>query len=112
MIKKIVLLLILITATFVPKNSFAWSREGHHIVVEIAYQLLSTSAKEKLKAYLGDTSIYDAATWMDEQRGGNNQFKLPNHRPDQFSLSLPPLPPGREVQKCPPSRLWHLSVSK
>ncbi len=54
---------------------YAWSREGHHMVAEIAYQLLSNSAKEKLKAYLGNTSIEDAATWLDEQRGGNNQFK-------------------------------------
>jgi hypothetical protein len=54
---------------------FAWSREGHHMVAEIAYQLLSNTAKEKLKAYLGNTSIEDAATWMDEQRGGNSAYK-------------------------------------
>ncbi len=54
---------------------FAWSREGHHMVAQIAYQLLSPAAKEKLKVWLGNTSIEDAATWMDEQRGGNNEYK-------------------------------------
>jgi hypothetical protein len=73
---KLKILLFAISFTILANNFvFAWSREGHHMVAEIAYQLLSTSAKEKLKAYLGNTSIEDAATWMDEQRGGNNQYK-------------------------------------
>lgn len=75
MFKKIILFIAFAAASFFPVNSFAWSREGHHMVAEIAYQLLSNSAKEKLKAYLGNTSIEDAATWMDEQRDGNNQYK-------------------------------------
>ena len=53
---------------------YAWSREGHHIVIEIAYQLLSNPAQEKLKAYLGNTTIEDASTWMDEVRGSNKQY--------------------------------------
>ena len=44
------------------------------MVVEIAYQLLSKSAQEKLISYLSGTSIKDASTWMDEQRG-NNKFR-------------------------------------
>jgi hypothetical protein len=75
MLKKSILFIAFAAASFFPVNSFAWSREGHHMVAQIAYQLLSASAKEKLKAYLGNTSIEDAATWMDEQRGGNNQYK-------------------------------------
>ena len=70
------LFLLAVICLFCSNNFlFAWSREGHQMVVQIAYQLLSNSAKEKLKAYLGNTSIEDAATWMDEQRGGNNQYK-------------------------------------
>lgn len=70
-------ILVLATALllFINNSIFAWSREGHHMVAEIAYQLLSNSAKEKLKACLGNTSIEDAATWMDEQRGGNSAYK-------------------------------------
>ena len=60
---------------FIKSSIFAWGREGHHMVAEIAFQLLSPGAKEKLKAALGNTSIEDAATWMDEQRGGNNAYK-------------------------------------
>lgn len=74
MLNKSTLLLLIAAASILPRYSFAWSREGHHIVVEIAYQLLSSSAKEKLKAYLGNMSIEDASTWLDEQRGTNNQY--------------------------------------
>ena len=66
--------IVLILTLLIPNFLFAWSREGHHMVAEIAYQLLSKSAKEKLMMYLGGTSIEDAATWMDEQRG-NNQYR-------------------------------------
>jgi len=67
--------LLLVSALLILGHNtlFAWGREGHQMVVEVAYQLLSNSAKEKLKAYLGNTSIEDAATWMDEMRG-NKQY--------------------------------------
>jgi len=63
--------LITVLLLFSENAVFAWSREGHQIVAEIAYQLLTNATKEKLKAFLGNTSINDAATWMDEQRGSN-----------------------------------------
>jgi len=69
-------LLILAFFTFtLQTESFAWSRDGHHMVAEVAFQLLSPEAREKLKEALGNTSIDDAATWMDEQRGGNNAYQ-------------------------------------
>jgi hypothetical protein len=73
MIKKSLLLLTTLLI-LVHNTVFAWSREGHQIVVEIAYQLLSKPAQDKLRAYLGNISIQDAATWMDEVRGGDKQY--------------------------------------
>lgn len=73
--KKKLISLVLILTVFIPHFLFAWSREGHHMVIEVAYQLLSKSAKEKLMVYLGGTSIQDASTWMDEQRG-NNKYRF------------------------------------
>lgn len=75
MLKKFLLALSLFTLLCTPASVFAWGREGHQMVAQLAYQLLSSSAKEKLKALLGNTSIEDASTWMDEQRGGNNPYK-------------------------------------
>ena len=57
----------------IPSISFAWGREGHIIIAEMAYQMLSKSAKDKLVSYLGNTSLEEASVWMDEQRG-NNQY--------------------------------------
>ncbi len=44
------------------------------MVAEVAYQLLSKPAQDKLKAWLGNTTIEDAATWMDEVRGSDKQY--------------------------------------
>lgn len=56
---------------FLYNNLFAWGREGHIIIAEMAYQMLSKSSKEKLISYLGTTSLDEASVWMDEQRGNN-----------------------------------------
>ena len=72
--KRKLLVLLMSALLLFPNMIYAWGREGHHMVVEIAYQLLSKSSQEKLMSYLGNTSLDDASTWMDEQRG-NNKFR-------------------------------------
>ena len=52
-------------------KSFAWGREGHHLVAEVAFHYLDDKTKEAVKHYLGKTSIEDAATWMDDMRGND-----------------------------------------
>ena len=61
-------LVILLLSPFI---TFAWGREGHMMIVEMAYQLLSNSSKDKLMSYLGNTSLDEASVWMDEVRGQN-----------------------------------------
>jgi hypothetical protein len=47
---------IIICLSFLsPRHSFAWSRDGHDMVAEIAFRLLSPQAKQKLFAYLNQT---------------------------------------------------------
>ena len=43
------------------------------MIAEMAFQMLSKSAKEKLTSYLGNSSLDEASVWMDEQRG-NKQY--------------------------------------
>lgn len=52
----------------VPHVSFAWGKVGHGIVAEIAFSLLDTGTQQKVKKYLGSTTIEGASTWMDEVR--------------------------------------------
>ena len=58
----------ILVSTVLPKFSFGWGIEGHHMIAEIAYLLLSEPAKQKLKQYLSGSSIQNASTWMDEQK--------------------------------------------
>lgn len=63
----------ILTLLLFPLLTFAWGREGHTMIAEMAYQMLSKSSKDKLISYLGNTSLDEASVWMDEQRG-NNQY--------------------------------------
>jgi len=76
--KKNVIILVLFIVLSAPKSVFAWGREGHHMVVEIAYAHLSEEAKQKLTFYLGGMSLEDASTWMDDQRK-NPDYKYLEH---------------------------------
>jgi len=64
--KKYTLILLIVSSLFIPNKSFSWSKEGHHYIAEIAYQLLSSQAKLKLTAYLNGISIDESGTWLDE----------------------------------------------
>ncbi len=55
-----------------PFNLFAWGKKGHGIAAEIAFSLLDTNTKLKIRNYLKGTSIEDASTWMDEMRSNHS----------------------------------------
>ena len=62
---------ILLTTAFILLclgRCVAWGREGHAIVGRIAMQYVSSATRDKIRAILGNTSIEDAADWMDEIR--------------------------------------------
>lgn len=48
--------------------AMAWGKKGHELVAEIAFQFLNDSTKQKVKKYLGNLSIEEAANWMDDER--------------------------------------------
>jgi S1/P1 Nuclease len=50
------------------QQSFAWGKKGHELVAQIAFQFLNDSTKQKVKNYLGNLSIEEAANWMDDER--------------------------------------------
>ena len=47
---------------------WAWGRIGHGIVAEIAFSMLDDTTKSKVKKYIGDMTIQNAANWMDDMR--------------------------------------------
>ena len=63
--KKLPLLLLFLTLRF---SSFAWGPLGHNIIAEIAMDNLDKSVKDSVQKYLGDMTIEQASTWMDDMR--------------------------------------------
>jgi len=58
-------LLTLIFFAAVPFHSMAWGMLGHRITAEIADAYLSSKARKKIKAILGNESLAMASTWGD-----------------------------------------------
>lgn len=53
---------------FFPFVSFAWGREGHTIVADIAARYMKPETRLQVQAVLGTTSFAEAASWMDDRR--------------------------------------------
>ena len=59
---------ILFTAVLIgcfSTSTFAWGKEGHGIVAEVAYKYMDKHTKEIVTKYLDGMTIQDAANWMD-----------------------------------------------
>jgi S1/P1 Nuclease len=70
--KKIALILsIIASSTALPFHSFAWGKEGHNIVGDIAFSYLDNKTKKEVRKYLGALSAGEAANWMDEMRSNH-----------------------------------------
>lgn len=49
-------------------QTLAWGTDGHKIVAQIAYNLLSSSAQSSLKSELQGKTLADIAPWADSYR--------------------------------------------
>jgi hypothetical protein len=59
---------------------FAWGKEGHQMVAEIAEYYLDKSTKDSLNKYLDGITFEEAATWMDEIKSDHhNDYMKPWH---------------------------------
>ncbi len=66
---KIITLLVILYC--LPTHCFAWGAKGHGIVAQVAFHFLDDSTKQKVKQYLGNLTIEEAANWMDDSRGNS-----------------------------------------
>jgi hypothetical protein len=56
--------------------AYAWGKQGHELIVEMAMSLLNPTAKQRVMAILDGYPVDDAAVWMDSVRGA----KVPEWR--------------------------------
>jgi hypothetical protein len=47
-------------------NTFAWGERGHHIVAQLAKNILDKSVRDSVQFYLGKMSFKESAVWMDK----------------------------------------------
>jgi len=55
----------LVFSAIMPCKSFAWSKEGHRVIAEIASSLLRDETRGRIESLLGGASIAMAANWGD-----------------------------------------------
>ncbi len=65
---------------FISVSAFGWGWEGHKMTADIANQHLTSAVKDSLKLYLGDMTIQQASTWMDEiKKDSTMDYLKPMH---------------------------------
>ena len=65
---------------FVTSGSFAWGREGHTVVAQIAYSYLDEATKNNINTYLDGMTLEEAANWMDDIKSDKKTaFMKPFH---------------------------------
>jgi hypothetical protein len=63
--------LLLGSLSTLPNFVSAWGKEGHGMVAEVAFHYLDDSTKARVLRNLGNLSIEEAATWMDDMRSNS-----------------------------------------
>lgn len=66
--KRIYWLLTIVVICGFPTTTFAWGKEGHNIISQIAFRSLSDSTKQRVSKMLGGLTFEEAGMWMDDMR--------------------------------------------
>lgn len=71
---------IIVIQFFISISAFGWGWEGHKMTADIANEHLTGAVKDSLKFYLGDMTIQQASTWMDEiKKDSTMDYLKPMH---------------------------------
>ena len=64
--KALITLVFLLTLLISPSKTFAWGKQGHALVAEVAFNYMDENTKKEVLKYLDGMTIEDAANWMDD----------------------------------------------
>lgn len=85
--RKIQLFLILILLGFPTQHLLAWSKTGHRVIAQVAYDNLNCRARRQVDKILGKHGIVYYANWADE-------IKSDTIYPDSYNWHFQDLDPG------------------
>ena len=92
------LIALLIVLIILPAKSFAWGKQGHSIVAEVAFNYLDANTKSNLLKYLDGMSIEDASNWMDDMRDDHSyDYMKPYHYVNFEKGSILKVNPGNNI---------------
>jgi S1/P1 Nuclease len=63
--KALIALAFLLLLIISPAKTYAWGKQGHALVAEVAFHYMDKKTKKEVLKYLDGMSIQDAANWMD-----------------------------------------------
>ena len=66
--RKCISLILLVLVVTAPHRAAAWGKKGHQMVANIGFSMLDSNTQAIVKKYLGNISVSDAGSWMDDVR--------------------------------------------
>jgi len=70
--KALITLAFLLTLIISPATAFAWGKQGHALVAEVAFNYMDKNTKKIVLQYLDGMNIEDAANWMDNVKSDHS----------------------------------------
>jgi S1/P1 Nuclease len=70
--KALIALAFLLLFIISPAKTYAWGKQGHALVAEVAFQYMDKKTKKEVLKYLDGMSIQDAANWMDNVKNDHS----------------------------------------
>ena len=78
--KALIFITFLLTLIILPAKTFAWGKQGHALVAEVAFNYMNKNTKMEVLKYLDGMTIEDAANWMDNVKSDHSfDFMKPYH---------------------------------
>jgi hypothetical protein len=70
--KALIFITFLLTLIILPAKTFAWGKQGHALVAEVAFNYMNKNTKMEVLKYLDGMTIEEAANWMDNVKSDHS----------------------------------------
>ena len=78
--KALITIAFLLLLIISPAKTYAWGKQGHALVAEVAFRYMNKNTKKEVLKYLDGMTIEDAANWMDNVKNDHSyDYMKPYH---------------------------------
>ena len=78
--KALIALTSILLLVISPAKTYAWGKQGHALVAEVAFKYMNKKTKKEVLKYLDGMTIEDAANWMDNIKNDHSyDYMKPYH---------------------------------